>query len=441
MELNKNKPNFKILFQSWTQIPHSYSLVNCFQLIHLYKNYGPMGKNKIDIYIEEMPYYRKEWNDKKKLVYSEEYNNIIKNLKIYNGEEIDLIYRITYPYNITINPKHINIPKCVFYTSEFRDYLTPDYFTSNLSIKNDIDIESFIKKFQDTFYFTSPSEWSSKGLEKYSVKSKYNRIITHGVDSSIFKNDKKNRDIIREKYNIKKTDILLISSGAMTKNKGILLILPVLNILVNKLKKIHFKLILKGTGDLYQSKAMLENYFEELLYSNVITQQEINILYNHIIFMDKTLSYTVINDLYNASDIYLSPYLCEGFGLTPLEALRSGLNVVVPITGSTKEYMDNIYKNGGKGHIFYVNSQVIRLENSMCQNNILIQDLFNTIIDFENVLIKERLNKNNEINIKNEQYNTMCKYIDKELSWNKVSDLLMNYFEYIINQSSFQQIT
>ena len=48
----------KILFRGWIEIPHSYACVNCFQLVHFYKKYH----NKVDIYVEEMPYFRKEWN-------------------------------------------------------------------------------------------------------------------------------------------------------------------------------------------------------------------------------------------------------------------------------------------------------------------------------------------------------------------------------------------
>jgi hypothetical protein len=36
-----------------------------------------------------MPYFREEWNSSKKLVYSEEYNNIIRNFKKWNGEKVD----------------------------------------------------------------------------------------------------------------------------------------------------------------------------------------------------------------------------------------------------------------------------------------------------------------------------------------------------------------
>ena len=104
----KRKEKISVLFQGWTQIPHSYASVNCFQLIHLYNNYNKY----IDIYIQEMPYFREHWNNAKKLVYGEKYNNILRNLKEFNGEYIDLVYSITYPYNI--NNSFDKLPKLHF---------------------------------------------------------------------------------------------------------------------------------------------------------------------------------------------------------------------------------------------------------------------------------------------------------------------------------------
>lgn len=429
----KNQKNsLKILFSGWTQIAHSYALINCLQLIHLYKNYGPNGivsKNKLDIYIEECDYYRPEWNNKKKLVYTKEYNEILKNLKVYNSEKVDLIYRCTYPYNITVSESNVDIPKCVFYTSEFSEYLTKDYFTVPVppnTILTDNYILSYINQFNN-IYFTSPSDWSSKGLVKYNVQDNRNRVITHGVDTTIFKRDYSNRNKIREKYGVLETDILLLSMGSCTTNKGIILILQILNILVHQLKKTNYKLLLKGTGDLYQCKEFLEQYFDTIIKAKVMTQNEIDNLYeNHIIFTDKTLSYSLINDLYNSADLYISPFLAEGFNLCPAEAVTAGCDILLPITGSTKEYAELIYNNGGSEFIHYTKSKVIKLENGMSQNQIELQDLFNTIMSFEAKLLHRRSIGDNR------DYNKMVKIIEKELSWDKVSELLVNYFEDII---------
>lgn len=429
-ESNKNNKPLRILFEGWWQIAHSYAICFSFQLIHLYKNYGPNGKikkNAIEFYLLEADYYNPEWNNKKKLVYSEEYNNILKNINSWNGEEIDLIYRQTYPYNINVTTQNKNIPKCVFYTSEFSQ-LNNSYFQVEKPPGLDKDkyeeyISQFLKQFKN-IYFTSPSEWSSRGMIRYldnEEKSVRNRIITHGVDTSIFKIDLTHRQEIRKMYNIKDTDILMINIGAMTTNKGILLILEVLNILVNKMRKTYYKLMLKGSDDLYKCKQFLEKYFEDFKMQGQMSQLEIdNLLNNNIIFTSKTLSYSKINDIFNASDLYISPYLCEGFNLVALETLTSGLSVLVPRTGSTKEFIEAIYNNGGDEYITYVDSEVVIDSNGMCQNHINLQNLLNTLLntDFK----KEKKN-----------YQQMVNYINKELSWDKVSELLLDYFNEILN--------
>lgn len=426
--------SLRVLFSSWHTLSHSYGIVAAFLLIHLYKNYGPDGKikkNAIDIYVEEAPFFNPEWNNKKKWVYSEEYNQILKNLKVYNGEPIDVIYRQVYPYNINVTNENKDIPKCVFYTSEFAK-LSDSYF----SLQKPTDLEptkynDYIKLFLDNFkniYFTAPSEWSARGMIEYldnKETSPRNRIITHGVDTSIFKkhSDSTIRNQIRERYKVKQDEILMINIGAMTTNKGILLLLEALNILVNKQFKKEYKLMLKGSGDLYKCKDFLNIYFDEFKKNGKMTELEIdNLLTNHIIFTDKTLSFERINDLFNACDVYISPYLCEGFGLTMLESLSSETPVLVPRTGSTKEYIEAIYNNGGSEYITYVDSVVGMDQNGLCQNIITIENLLSVLnnTDFK----KEKKN-----------YQQMVNYINKELSWDYVSTLLFDYFNFIVENN------
>lgn len=430
-----SKPKLKVLFYTWKNLQHSYGQVAAFQLIHLWKLYGPNGKykNKIEFYVTEAPYYNPNWYNTQKLVYSDEYNNILKNMKEYNDEPVDIIYRQTYPYNINVNEENRHIPKCVFYTSEF-SHINHTYF--QLEKPSDIDtsqydsyISLFLKQF-DNIFFTSPSSWSSKGMIPYldnTTHSSRNRIITHGVDTTIFYKHSTDtvRKEIRKTYNVKDSDILLINIGAMTTNKGILLTLEALHRLVNNFKKTHYKLLLKGSGDLYQCKDFLESYFLKFKEQGIMTQSEIDNLYNNIIFTNKTLSYTRINDLFNAADLYISPYLAEGFGLTMLESLAAGLNVLVPRTGSTNEYIRDINDNHGNDYIFYVDSNVTVDSNGLCQNNIQMNNLIDTLL-----LNEEKFKESKNL----ETYNNMKNYIEKNLSWYKVAELLYDYFNDIVDK-------
>jgi glycosyltransferase involved in cell wall biosynthesis len=415
----------KVLFRGWFNIPHSYSMVNCFQIVNLYRRYN----DKIEFYIEEMPYFRQEWNAVKKLVYSEEYNTIVRNFKQWNGEAIDMVYSITYPYNmdmVSVGGKIV--PKCVFYTSEFAT-LEPSYFSCTTDdLTSDDKITDYISK-TDNLYMTSPSVWSSLGMNKYGLPDIRNRIITHGVDPELFRYDITRRSSVRDFYKVKPDDILMINIGSMTRNKGMLYIIQILNILVNRLGKSYYKLLLKGTGDLYNSKAFLEIYFSELRNANAITSEEMNVLLTkNIIFTDKTLSYEKINDLFNAADLYFSPYFAEGFNLTSLEALSAGLPVVIPETGSTREYIKNIYDNGGSKHILYIPSKVVEDERGFKQNNIDFKDLLDVFLENE-VKIRDLQKMRSQGGI--DSYKDMKSYIAKEYSWNKVAELMFSYFKYI----------
>jgi glycosyltransferase involved in cell wall biosynthesis len=403
-----------VLFEGWRLLQHSYGNVLAFLLVHLWKQYGPNKTNELIFYVRECSYHDINWKNNQKLTYSPEYNKILKNLKPYNGEKVDVIYRQTYPYNLEPSQTPTPVPVCVFYTSEFA-VLNNSYF--NYDPKN--DIRSYLSK-NNNFYFTCPSEWSSRGMIEYLEDKKRNRIISHGVDTSFFYRHSNNsiRQQIRRKYSVADTDILLINIGAMTMNKGIFLILEALYQLVI-IQKLPFKLLLKGMTDLYKSREFIDNYLMNLGYNN--TQ-----LKSHIIFVDGTLNYSEINDLFNSADLYISPYLAEGFGLTMLEALASGLRVLVPRTGSASDYIDPIYKNGGESYIHYVDSTVIRDNMGLYKNQIYTQDIINILSKNMKDIKEVRGDKT---------YLLMKKYIKKNYSWYKISNDLYNYFLDIIVQN------
>jgi glycosyltransferase involved in cell wall biosynthesis len=399
----------KVLIMGWTKIPHSYSIVNVFQLVHLRENFPEMK-----LYLREEDYFRKEWNAKtSRTLYPESYYKILDSIELWVGQDIDLIYSITYPYNInslqikrqdTMTPP---LPKCIFYTSEFGK-LDINHF--NLSTGSKIIDDEFIKNHianNKNLHFTSPSEWSSKGMVKYlEPDTSRNVVIIHGVDTRIFKKlDPKVRKGIREFYNVKDTDVLLCNIGAMTGNKGIINILQALKVLVIDKKLTHYKLLLKGMQDLYSTRGFIDLYLVEI---NAPKE-----LYNNIIFIDKTLSFKKLNEIYNSIDLYLSPYIAEGFNLVPLEVMAAGSRVLLPRGGSTKEYSSALEQFNC---IEFVDCQ---LDEASGQNMYNLKDLSSSIVK----------------GVSREPFNTdsVNNYISHHLSWNNAAIKLNEYFEKILN--------
>ena len=110
----------------------------------------------------------------------------------------------------------------------------------------------------------------------------------------------------------------------MTENKGIDYLLAAFAIIRKKKKNI--KMILKDQSNLYNVKA--ENYLKKLKdtkYGPLINEDVIN----NIFFISKNMDLSTLNELYNITDCYVSPYRAEGFNLTPLEAAASGTPIIV----------------------------------------------------------------------------------------------------------------
>ena len=417
----------KILIEGWFNIPHSYAIVNNFQLIHLIKNYSD-----VEIYIKEEPYYREEWNNKKQLVFPEDYNKIIKNFKIWKGEKVDLIYRITYPYNIEANDM-MSTPKCIYFTAEFKQ-IDSQYFQTDKLIKgvklDDNYIDQYIRS-HPKLYFTSPSEWSENALDKYGIcKGSRHRIIPNGVDIKIFNNNKSNRLSIRNFYGVEENDIIFLNIGAMTKNKGIIEILVCINALVNKLKMKNVKLMLKGTEDLYSSKTFLLNYLKALRENGYITESEIdNLIKNHIIFIQQTLTYSRMNDIYNACDIYFTPYNAEGFNLPALEAIATDMKVIITEGGSTDFFVKDILNNVKhiKNNIFLVPSKLKPIGDGKEMLEINCNELVQICLkSIETLKIQGSTSYG---------YRQLIEFIDEKYSWNAISKDLYNYFQEIIRNN------
>lgn len=403
----------KLLVRGWTRIPHSYSIVNVHTLVHL-KNKG------VRIYIQEYKYYVQSWENTTHLfetLYPKEYINILKEIPEWKGEQVDLVYNITFPYPLDPCP---GIPKCVFYTAEFGS-LDPSFFTLDNTNRSMLksDVTSHLETHKNIF-FTTPSTWSQKGLNSYGIPLPRNKVVSHGVNTSMYYRKPGVREKIRAHYNIGDSDILLCNIGAMSGNKGIHLILEALETLVT-LGKHQYKLLLKGTQDLYQSKESVERYMKNLKNGAKIL--------DHVIFIQDTLSFNALCDLFNAIDLYVSPYLAEGFNLVPLEVIASGSRVLLPRTGCTVDYTD-IIDSVNDTTILYVDSEVSLFDSESMINNIQTSSIVSTIISNEDVL-RQRVPEN--------EYSRTRHVLETFLDWGTITDKLYDYFVQI-TQTNFNII-
>ena len=313
--------NKKLLVEGWRGINHSYAMVNQAQLLRL-KQYP------IDLFHNDSPFYGKDWNSVQNFCGLDEkaMQEISSIPNMTDGNSPDVTYRISYPYNL-FPAKSEKL--FVFGTSEYQT-ITDDMLLLQ-------DKSTAYKSLPLTII--TPSAWSKVGFINAGFHEEQVKIIPHGVDLSIFKLiDSSTRDRYRELLGADKHSFVILSVGAMTKNKGIDVLLTAYIQLKKKYPQI--RLILKDQSNLYGflGNDLVSRYFKER--SLDPTSKEMADIISGIVFITENLSLNQLNGLYNAADCYVSPYRAEGFNLPPLEAAAAGCPIVVTKGGSTDDYVD-----------------------------------------------------------------------------------------------------
>ncbi len=203
-------------------------------------------------------------------------------------------------------------------TSLFRIFY--DYFfiqlpvlkTSDIVICVSEEIEHEVKKF-------------------YLVKDLETRVIYNGIDCQQLSPNPIFRDQIRSNYSITNREIVLLTVGTLTKEKGHHVALKVLKALVDQ--GFLVKLIIVGAGPFRDT---LEEMTSEMDLKN-------RVIFAGYVSNEDTPAF------YNAADIYLFFSLRkEGLPLTVIEAMSCGKPIVATLSGSLK----GVVKNGFNGFLF-----------------------------------------------------------------------------------------
>ena len=189
------------------------------------------------------------------------------------------------------------------------------------------------------------------------------------------------------------------------KNKGIEVLIAAYGILKRKFK--NLKLILKDQSNLYNFKPnyIIENVAKSELNRkygiiNSETLKDIKIISNN-------LSLKKIKDIYSITDCYVSPYLAEGFNLTPLEAAGCGSQIVVTKGGCTDDYY-----NPCLGYQIESNEKKIN-------DSYLLEPKIDSLVS---ILEEKIINKPDNYKIER------SKYVNKNFSWDKVVSKLKEEF-------------
>lgn len=322
-----------ILIEGWLDVPHSYAIVNIYQILALLK------KGYINVYLDKVPKYNAEWPvvDLDLLVTPQEKKALESLNKPMRDTRIDIIYRISYPINVCPGTMYTNStpgsPILVFYTSEFQTLPDSNFcygFKSGMQVGFNYFLEQCKNK---NLIPITPSKWSSMALERNGYKP---LVIPHGVDINKYFYSPELKQDFRSRYDIPEDSFVFLNIGAATQNKNVKAIIKAFYKLVLLEKDVY--LVLKGIEDLYSCEDRIMGYIKELITEGQINKKRWKKVRHRMIYIPDTFDYTQMNELYNGCDCYVSPYIAEGFNMPVLESLACGLPVIVSEGGPTRDF-------------------------------------------------------------------------------------------------------
>lgn len=154
--------------------------------------------------------------------------------------------------------------------------------------------------------FSTLNIFCSDAVKEYFGKTRHNSLVLYNiVKLDEFQFNKEYREILREKYNISKSEIVIGNIGRFTKQKNQIFILEIF--LKMRENNRNLKLMLCGDGE---DREIIERFI--LKYG----------LSDSVILTGNT---SEVHKMYSAMDVFLFPSIFEGLGLTFLEAQLNGL--------------------------------------------------------------------------------------------------------------------
>lgn len=437
------RAKLRLLVEGWTRVAHSFGIVNCFQIIGLMKQF-----EDIQLYVTETTYYYHHWEAGNYSIFDDEYRAALNSLTIWNGQDIDAIYRIHFPFDLRpleFSPvPYPNVPIIIFYVATRSVFTYAELIAPNEFMEEHLDHVwnrdkgvAALKTVPPHVYFVTPSPGSAHALRCLMDNAHFernHRVIPHGVDTSLFYNqrDPSKRAWIRRLFGVGPRDLMFLHVGAMVAAKGLDMMIIVALWLQKNTDRVggNFMLVLKGLHDVYDSTRLLELKLSSLVDDNVILQEDLDALIrDHIRFTSATLSFSDLNDLYNAADAYWSPYAYEGFNLPVLEAIATGLPIIVSRNGSTSFFIDDILSHvaGAQERIFFIPAEAYNFHTSMWFG-VRSEYMFNVVV--------ENLDKF-RVPPPKSYLHSLQAFLEENYSWTAVAVQLRKMIEEVIGNKDF----
>ena len=324
-----------LIVEGWRFLPHSYSIVNQWQLLAL-------SHRDIALKVIDAPFFRRSWQAQEGL-FDQASEQALRSIETAGPDEgADVTLRIFAPY--TFAPSRSPVT-AVFATLE-------QQVIHKHQLSDPAEYEQLRRRPPPAnVKAVTPSRWSAEGFYSAGFAMDQVLVVPHGVDTATFHPMPGLREGIRSRIGAMEGDFVFLSVGAMTGNKGIDLLLRGFAEICGRFPRA--RLVLKGMDSLYGSKALLSKTMQ------VLSTRDQQRVADRVIYIGDSLSHRDMAMLYQAGDAYVSPYRAEGFNMPALEAAACGLPVICTEGGATDDFVTGefAWRIASKKSVWRVNGQ------------------------------------------------------------------------------------
>ena len=327
-----------LVVEGWRFLPHSYAVVNQFQLLAMLDAPG------LRLFHRDLPLYLPHWRPVRGLL-PRTSEDALAGIPPPPTDAVQALYRIGFPYDL----RPANAGRTVaFGTSELL-WVDASMLAGPGSLSRQMaGSETLI---------VTPSQWSRKGFVRSGAPEERVAVVPHGVDPALHRPlAEAERQALRQKMGWEPY-VVFLSVGTMKGNKGVRQMLKALAAVAEKYPDV--RLALKGSDALYDSGRLVTEM------ADTLTRKERAAVLDRIFYLGEPLSFSAMARLYQAADVYLSPYLAEGFNIPALEAAACGLPVVCTQGGPTDDFAHERFFLG-------IQSRLARKQVSETQTNLFL---------------------------------------------------------------------
>lgn len=306
----RNNPRLNLSVEGWRGLSHSYAVVNQWHLLELAK------RADVELRVKDLPFYQESWRAQGAL-FPESQDRILRSIPQLTADFApDVTWRAGFPYDFSPAGSGKTI---VFGTAEGRRVDMQG---------NAADIGAALAN--PAMTVSTPSHWSAEGFRRLGFDDSRIAVIPHGVAPEMFERRAGVREALRRRLGLSGF-VFMNVVGPMSFNKGVDLLLRAFVVVAKRHQ--DARLFLKGSDDLYKSQDQLARMLA------AFPPAKAALITERLVYNGQALSMADMAALYQAADVYVSPYRAEGFNIPVLEAAASGVPVICTRGGSTDDFV------------------------------------------------------------------------------------------------------